>query len=116
MNHKELTGESIRESFEKFNKENPLVYDTFKQMALNAIQSGRDKLSSKLIINVIRWEYYLKTDDQNFKINDSFTSYYARHFIAEFPHHADKFATRKLRNEEDAPYMTVDEKGQYAFL
>lgn len=116
MNHKELTGESIRESFEKFNKDNPLVYDTFRQMALKAINSGRTKLSSKMIVNVIRWEVYLETNDANFKINDSFTSYYARHFIAEFPQHVDKFATRKLRNEEKGQYMSVDEHGQISFL
>jgi hypothetical protein len=116
MNHKELTGQTIRESFEKYNRENPIVYSSFKEFAFKAIEMGRDKLSFYLIGEVIRWEHYLKTNDSNFKINNSFIPYFTRLFISQYPEHADKFTLRKLRNEEEAPYMQIDENGQYEFL
>ena len=116
MNYKELNGHSIRDGFNKFNEENPHVYNAFEEQALRAIGKGRKKISAKLIINWIRWNEFLKTSDQNFKINDAYQSYYARHFVKKHPQHESVFEFRKLRNEEEKPFMNVDEKGQVSFL
>ena len=53
MNHKQLYGQSIREGFNKFNAENPHVFKSFEEQALKAINNGRTKISSDLIINYI---------------------------------------------------------------
>jgi hypothetical protein len=83
---------------------------------LTAIKKGRKKISSKLIINWIRWNEFLRSSDQNFKINDAFQSYYARHFVEIYPQYMDVFEFRKLRNEEAGEYMNVDADGQISFL
>lgn len=116
MNYKELNGKSIREGFNEFNKKNPHIFAEFENQALNAIGKGRKKISSKLIINWIRWNEFLKSSDMNFKINDAYQSYYARHFVEKYPEHLKVFEFRKLRNEEQGQYMTVDENGQISFL
>lgn len=116
MNYKELNGCSIREGFHKFHEENPHIYQAFEQQALNAINKGRKKISSKLIINWIRWNEFLRSSDQNFRINDAYQSYYSRLFIKNHPHYAHVFEFRKLRNEERAPFMTTDENGKITFL
>lgn len=116
MNYKELNGRSIREGFNRFNKENPHVFEAFEEQALRAIKKGRKKISSKLIINWIRWNEFLKTSDQNFRINDAYQSYYARYFVEKHPQHARLFEFRKLRNEEDAPFMNIEENGQISFM
>ncbi len=116
MNYKELNGISIREGFEKFNSENPMVYKAFEKQALRAIAKGRKKISAKLIINWIRWNEYLESSDKNFRINDAFQAYYARLFIKNHPGYDKVFEFRKLRNEEDGKYMEVDETGQMSFL
>ena len=116
MNYKQLNGISIREGFEKFNKENPHVFEAFEKQALWAIDVGRSKISSKLIINWIRWNEFLRTGDKNFKINDAYQSYYSRHFIEKYPQHSDRFDFRKLRNEEKGQYMKVSEEGNLSFL
>lgn len=115
MNYKELNGQSIRDGFNKFNQENPHIYTAFEEQALRAINKGRKKISAKLIINWIRWHEFLESSDKNFKINDAYQSYYARFFIEKHPEHIDVFDFRKLRNEEDGPYM-VESEGQLAFL
>ena len=115
MNYKELNGHTIKEGFEKFNKENPQVFKAFEEQVFKAINRGRNKVSSKLIINWIRWNEYLKTSDENFKINDAYQSYYARFFVEKHPQYYDLFEFRKLRNEENGCYMKVDEKGQLYF-
>jgi len=116
MNYKELNGCSIREGFNKFHKENPHIFKAFEEQALKAINKGRIKISSKLIINWIRWNEFLRSSDQNFKINDAYQSYYARYFVEIYPQYIDVFDFRKLRNEEDGKYMNVDENGQLSFL
>lgn len=115
MNYKELNGESIREGFEKFHKANPHVYVEFEKQCFIAINRGREKLSSKLIINWIRWNEFLRTSDKNFRINDAYQAYYSRLFIELHPEHSEIFEFRKLRNETDGPFM-IEENGQLTFL
>lgn len=115
MNYKELNGVSIRDGFDKFNKENPHIFVAFEEQALRAIAKGRKKISAKLIINWIRWHEFLESSDKNFKINDAYQSYYARFFIEKYPQYIDMFDFRKLRNEEPGQYM-VSENGQLSFL
>lgn len=116
MNYKELNGHSIREGFEMFNKDNPHIFEAFEKQALKAISKGRKKLSAKLIINWIRWNEFLESSDLNFKINDAYQAYYARHFVEKYPEYSGVFNMRKLRNEESAPFMEVDEVGQVSFI
>jgi hypothetical protein len=116
MNYRQLNGYSIRDGFNKFNKENPHVYKAFEEQVFKAINKGRTKISAKLIINWIRWHEFLESNDKNFKINDAYQSYYARYFIEKNPEHSEIFEFRKLRNEVSGPYMKVDEYGQCLFI
>jgi hypothetical protein len=116
MNHKELYGVSIRDGFNKFIAENPHIYKSFEEQTLRAIKKGRTKISSDLIINYIRWEQFIESSDEHFKINNSYSAYIARHFIKQNPQYSDLFNFRKLRSEEDGQYMSIDENGQISFL
>lgn len=116
MNYKELNGISIRSGFVQYHKDNPHVFREFEAQTLKAIRSGKTKLSAKMIVNWIRWNEYLKTTDQNFRINDAFHSYYARLFASLHPEHEGIFEFRKLRNEEEGPYMNVAVDGQISFM
>jgi len=117
MNYKELNGYSIRDGFNKFNEDNPHIFKAFEEQAIRAINKGRIKISSKLIINWIRWHEFLESSDKNFKINDAYQSYYARFFIEKYPEYSHVFELRKLRNEVNGKYMNIDEDdGQISFL
>lgn len=116
MNYEELNGRSIREGFNIFDKENPEIYQTFEREALHALHKGRKKLSAKLLINWIRWNYFISGSKKNFKINDAYQAYFARKFVNKYPQYRDAFEFRKLRNEQQGPYITVDGSGQLSFL
>ena len=116
MNHKELYGVSIRDGFNKFIAENPHIYKSFEEQTLRAIKKGRTKISSDLIINYIRWEQFIESSDKHFKINNSYSAYIARHFIKQNPQYSDLFNLRKLRNEEDGQYMSIDKNGEISFF
>lgn len=116
MDYQKLNGCSIRDGFSKFHTENPHVYKAFESQVFRAIGLGKKKIGAKSIVEWIRWEVYLSTNDISFKINNNYTSYYARLFVEKHPEHADIFSFRKLRNEEKGQYMEVDENGQLSFL
>ena len=109
MNFRELNGKSIADAFDEFDRQNPRVYEAFKQQVIKAARKKIKRVSSKAIINWLRWEMFLVTNDQNFKINDAFTPYFSRKFIKEYPGSEEMFEFRKLRTEEPGPYMTVDD-------
>lgn len=103
MQFQEQTGKSIKESFEEFNKKNPHVYDMFKGQVYRAKSKNRSKVSSKAIINWMRWEVSINTKSADvYKINDAFTSHYARLFIKDHPQYADMFELRELRDGSEA--------------
>ena len=99
MNFKELTGRTIKAAFEDFHERNPDVYKLFKQYVRELYDKGKRKMSSKLIINRIRWEIYMETDsDDCFRINDAYTAYYVRLFAEDFPAYKNLFNYRRIRS------------------
>ncbi len=99
MNFKQHTGKSITIAFRKFNKQNPHVYVYFKRYTKQLARSGQKLTSSKMIINRIRWEIYMENKGSDkYRINDAFTSRYARKFIRDFPKYKNVFHLRELRS------------------
>ena len=110
MNYHQTTGKSIQSAFEEFHALNPDIYEVFIKMAFDAIRKGKKKISAKLICNVIRWEVFMRTDEptlfynknnepKRFKLNDAYTSRYARLFVRDYPRYKDYFEWRELRSE-----------------
>lgn len=100
MTYEQATGVSIVNAFNLFDEKNPIVYVKFEAQALKAIEKGRKKLSAKLIVNWIRWNIYMETEDENstFRINDAYHAHFARKFVLNHPEHKSKFNFRKLRS------------------
>lgn len=109
--YQESTGRSISEAFGLFHSANPQVYKEFTKIVHNTLAKGKKKMSAKLIINLIRWEKYLETEDAtviniqgqkvSFRINDAYSAHYARLFLRENEGHPDLkeiFNLRELRS------------------
>ena len=99
MNYKEQSGQTIKEAFNEFHKENPRIYQYFKNyfMYLHK-RKGWQRVSAKLIIERVRWEVLVKTSDPEFKINNNFTAHYVRLFVKENPQYEKCFEFRKLQS------------------
>lgn len=78
------------EQFEVFHRAKPEVYKEYKRIALNHIQDGAERISSKFLIETIRMNLKLK-------IQNNFTAYYSRRFIAEYPQFTDRFIFKTIR-------------------
>ncbi len=100
MNYKETTGKSIDEAFIEFHTKNPKIYKHFEKYAFDAIRKGKSKISFKMIMEVIRWNAYLKNaKDECFKIDNNFGSRYARIFAEKHPKHINRINFRRLTSK-----------------
>lgn len=99
MRYIETNGISIQKSFEAFHAENPIVYKTFLKFTRDVIKAGHKKYSVKQILGRVRWHLKFEVEgDHDYKINDAFTSRYARMFADDYPEWATFFNYRRLRS------------------
>jgi hypothetical protein len=71
--------QSITERFWRFDRENPHVYRRIVQLARKAKLRGLEHYSIDGIFHVMRWEIAIRTRSRDqFRLNDHFTSMYAR--------------------------------------
>jgi len=93
------TFEERRAEWEDYHRENPMVWEYFKKFSFEAIAKGRSRISHWLIINRIRWEVYIVTTGEEFKISNNYIAFYARLWQQTFPKHKDLFYTKPMQGE-----------------
>ena len=92
---------SIQEAFEEFHAANPHVYDALVRLARQCRARGRRRVGIELLFAVLRWEEFMTTDDPSqdtFKLNDHYTSRYARLILQREPDLEGIFEVRTLRS------------------
>jgi hypothetical protein len=80
--------------FWKFHRENPEIYKQFRQFGRDALMRGYDHYGSKAIMEVIRWHMEIETFGDDFKINNNYTSCYARMLVLLEPEFEGFFRLR----------------------
>jgi hypothetical protein len=90
-------GLTIGEAFTAFHEANGWVYDALVTLARRWTATGRTRIGIKALFEVLRWEWSLATTGDTFRLNNSWTSRYARLIAAQEPDLADVFETRELR-------------------
>jgi hypothetical protein len=90
---------TIQQKFEDFHHGNPKVYDELVRMARVLQARGHARVGIELLFAQIRWMSLMSTsgDDDGFRLNNSFTSRYARLILAEHPEFDALFEIRTLR-------------------
>lgn len=90
-------GSTIERDFAEFHRRNPHVYDRLVELA-RAWHERRpgQKLGMKMLFEVLRWEVAMKTVGEDFKLNNSYTSYYARLIMRQERDLDGLFETRQL--------------------
>lgn len=88
---------TIDDRFAAFHAEHPEVFDMFRTYANQLRASGWTRYSSDAIQHRIRWHRHVEQGDRDFKLNDHFTSRYARMLIESDPSFAGFFELRRLK-------------------
>ncbi len=77
---------TIADRFEQFHKDNPQVYDTLIRLAREWMkQTGGRKLGISALFERARWDLAIQTNADDFRLNNSYRSFYARLLMHENP-------------------------------
>ena len=91
---RELT---IQERFELFHEANPEVYEWLHEKAMTAVASGK-KIGMKCLWEMLRWHVYIELEyEDEFRLNNDFTSRYARYLMDDEDDLDGYFEIRELR-------------------
>jgi hypothetical protein len=90
---------TLAERFQDFHRANPQVWDLFDRFAWELARAGSSRLSAKLIFERIRWETTLATRGEPWRVNNSYSAFYARLWMARYPDASASFETRVQRAE-----------------
>ena len=93
-----LLPDPIDARFLEFHHANPHVYRALVALAAQWQAAGHERCSMDMLFHRLRWDYGIETRGDTFRLNDHFTSRYARLISANLPSLAPLFATRTLRN------------------
>jgi hypothetical protein len=97
--HKVPSGASLDERFNAFHDANPWVMNHIVAMADDLVlNSGVNKFGVKLIVERMRWDWTVRTGSEGgFRLNNSFTSRYARMLLLRRPQYESMINTRSLK-------------------
>ena len=89
--------QTIGERFEAFHAANPWVLQALIALAENARAHGETRVGVKALFERLRWSYNRATTGDVWRLNNSYTSRYARLIAEQRPDLAPMIQTRKLR-------------------
>lgn len=88
---------TIQERFEAFHAANPHVYSSLRRLALAARSRGVRRYGIKGLFEQLRWQYAIQTAGDDFRLNNIYSSRYARLLMDNEPGLAGFFETRRLQ-------------------
>lgn len=91
----EYQGQTIGERFEEFHQANPHVYREIVRRSLRLRRRGVKRFGMKAIFEVMRYDYALQTQGDEYKLNNNYTAHYARLVMAEVPELEGLFELRE---------------------
>jgi len=90
---------TIQERFEEYHHENPRVFELVVRFARQARDAGHATYGIKSIWERVRWHMSIETQDPDgWKLNNNYTSRYARLVMDECPDLDGFFNTRELQS------------------
>jgi hypothetical protein len=90
------------EKFCFFHARNPHIFAELERMARELAARGRKRIGVKLLVERLRYDHYMTSDDPNsqFKLNNSYTSFYARLLIDTHPELRELIETRERHHND----------------
>ena len=95
----DLFSPTLTERFEAYHAEHPEVYELLRRLALEAVGRGHDRLGIKALWERARWEFYVGDQSgSDFRLNNDYTSLYARRLMDCEPALGGIFELRRRRS------------------
>jgi hypothetical protein len=91
--------ESITAKFNRFHQRNPHVYHLIVDISKRMKRSGIRKFGMKGVFEYLRWQYSMQTQGERYRLNNIYTSIYARLVMETEVELKGFFETRKRLEE-----------------
>lgn len=95
----EDAGETPEERFQAFHALNPQVYAELRKRALSYLRAGRRRESMKFLFEQLRRDSGLQTTGDPWKLDNTYTPFYARLLMDQEPELAGFFELRGRHGE-----------------
>jgi|TARA_R110000824_G_scaffold95418_2_gene229455 hypothetical protein len=83
-------------AFRKFHHTNPHVYQALRKLCLEVRRAGVSRFGIRTVWERLRWYAEFETTlDQEWKLNNNYTKFYARLLMQDEPELADLFEVRE---------------------
>ncbi|MFE0642794.1 hypothetical protein ACFW2Y_14445 [Streptomyces sp. NPDC058877] len=105
-------GSAIDERFDDFHASNPWVLEALEELAIQWIGAGGGRIGVKALFEQLRWSSPEVADGEPFRLNNNFTSRYARLLCARHPEWVGVFQLRSLRTGDGERYSELDGRDQ----
>lgn len=92
-----VAGSTLHERFQTFHRLNPAVWNEIQRIARTMLEKGMKRLSINMIFELMRYDYAVFTQGDDYKLNNSYRAFYARMLDAQPWIPADAVETRKRR-------------------
>lgn len=89
---------SIDERFNAFHTSHPWVYEALEELTAEWVAGGGGRISVKALFERLRWSASSDWSGEPYRLNNVFTSRYARLLCREHPEWASAFELRRLRS------------------
>ncbi|MDG4790385.1 hypothetical protein O7626_40775 [Micromonospora sp. WMMD1102] len=94
---------SPSEKFWRYHEANPAIYSLLVAFAREwRDRTGRPKLGINSLIERVRWEVAVRTNDPDFKINNNYGPWFSRLIMRQEPDLDDLFHTRRSVADDDS--------------
>jgi hypothetical protein len=96
MNQQRTLFDDPHARFEMFHADNPQVYAKLVELSRTAKRAGHERLGIRTLWERLRWFFKIEVrSDDDFKLNDHYTSYYSRLIMQREPDLAGFFEIRE---------------------
>jgi hypothetical protein len=85
--------------FAEYHQANPHIYDAIVDICREWKAAGQSRIGMKMVIEVLRWQRGIRSTDEDFAVNNSMGSRYARLVMANEPDLVGFFETRRLHGD-----------------
>ena len=86
--------DDVVQGFIDFHEANPDVYDRLEAMTAKLAARGRKRVGIAMLFEVLRWQHYMQTEGEPFKLNNNYRAFYSRLIEANNPQWAGLFTKR----------------------
>jgi len=87
-----------QERFKEYDNKHPEVYGYLLHLCRALRNRGLTKYAISPLLEIVRWEFRIVREEDEFKIRNDFKPWYARKIAAENPEFSDFFSFRPIRS------------------